>query len=115
MKSTTDNILFTGMVLAGVFIGTGCVSRTTPADITKVSPIPRQADLLHHKKGGGNQVKAAQHQSSKIKTQRQESQEFRRESLIEKTRRILELEKQGLLSKKEAEALIRRAVNDAVH
>ena len=66
-------------------------------------------------KSGGNQVKAAQHQSPKIKTQRQESQEFRRESLIEKTRRILELEKQGLLSKKEAEALIRRAVNDAVH
>lgn len=113
MRKIKHSILPIVIVSAGVLIGTGCVSRTSPADITKVSPDSSGFNLTTPR-NTGDQVQTARLkdiQSKKPSEFCQKSQS-RHKSLIEKTRSVLELERQGLLSEEEAETLIRRAVND---
>lgn len=114
MRKIKHSILPIVIVSAGVLIGTGCVvSRTSPADITKVSPDSSGFNLTTPR-NTDDQVQTARLkdiQSKKPSEFCQKSQS-RHKSLIEKTRSVLELERQGLLSEEEAETLIRRVVND---
>lgn len=107
MRNTNNGIMPICVVLACALSGTGCVSKTSPADITKVYPASSHANLTAPQ-NAGDQVQIAQLKEAQSK----EPSESRKKSLIEKTRFVLELERQGVLSEKEAEDLIRRAVND---